>query len=94
VPGAIVYDRTKTVIRRHVAPGIAVPLHPEAAAFADHYGFTIDVLAAYRPSRQVHRTLGQVIAVRAEAYRAALAPLPEQPYLVGEKHLRRVGKDS
>jgi hypothetical protein len=133
VPGAIVYDRTKTVIRRHVAPGIAVPLHPEAAAFADHYGFTIDVLAAYRPTgkgrverqvnivrdhvlagrsfesiagldgaftgwlpirrRQVHRTHGQVIAVRAEADRAALAPLPEQPYLVGEKHLRRVGKD-
>jgi transposase len=133
VPGAIVYDRTKTVIRRHVAPGVAVPLHPEAAAFADHYGFSIDVLAAYRPTGkgraerqvnivrdhvlagrgfasiaeldgafagwlpirrgQVHRTHGQVIAVRAEADRAALAPLPEQPYLVAEKHLRRVGKD-
>src|SRR5215213_3988521 len=50
VPVAIVYDRTKTVIRRHVAPGVAVPLHPEAAAFADHYGFAIDVLAAYRPT--------------------------------------------
>lgn len=35
VPAAIVYDRTKTVIRRHVAPCVAVPLHPEAAAFAD-----------------------------------------------------------
>jgi transposase len=133
VPGAIVYDRTKTVIRRHVAPGVAVPLHPEAAAFADHYGFTIDVLAAYRPTGkgrverqvnivrdhvlagrsfdsiaeldgafaawlpirrgQVHRTHGQVIAVRAEADRAALGPLPDQPYLVAEKHLRRVGKD-
>ena len=105
VPGTIVYDRTKTVIRRHVAPGLAVPLHPEAAAFADHYGFSIDVLAAYRPTgkgrverqvnivrdhvlagrsfdsireldgafdawlpirrSQVHRTHGQVIAVRA-----------------------------
>jgi hypothetical protein len=31
-----------------VAPGQAVPLHPEAAAFAEHYGFIIDVLAAYR----------------------------------------------
>jgi hypothetical protein len=133
VPGAIVYDRTKTVIKRHVAPGVAVPLHPEAAAFADHYGFTIDVLAAYRPTgkgrverqvnivrdhvitgrrfdsiaeldgafdawlpirrSQVHRTHGQVIAVRAEADRAALSPLPNQPYLVVEKHLRRVGKD-
>jgi transposase len=134
VPASIVYDRTKTVIKRHVAPGVAVPLHPEAAAFADHYGFTIDVLAAYRPTGkgrverqvnivrdhviagrtfdsvaeldgafeawlpirrgQVHRTHGQVIAVRAEADRAALLPLPEQPYLVTEKHLRRVGKDA
>lgn len=134
VPGTIVYDRTKTVIKRHVAPGIAVPLHPEAAAFAEHYGFTIDVLAAYRPTgkgrverqvnivrdhviagrafdsvaeldgafeawlpirrAQVHRTHGQVIAVRAEVDRAALLPLPEQPYLVTDKHLRRVGKDA
>ena len=134
VPGSIVYDRTKTVIRRHVAPGAAVPLHPEAAAFAEHYGFTIDVLAAYRPTgkgrverqvninrdhviagrrfdsiteldgafeawlpirrAQVHRTHGQVIAVRAEADRAALLPLPDRPYLVTEKHLRRVGKDA
>lgn len=133
VPGAIVYDRTKTVVKRHVAPGVAVPLHPEAAAFAEHYGFTIDVLAAYRPTgkgrvermvaitrdhvivgrtfdsiaeldgawqawipirrAQVHRTHGQVISVRAEADRAALMPLPDQPYLVTDKHLRRVGKD-
>jgi transposase len=48
VPATIVYDRTKTVVKRHVAPGKAVPLHPEAAAFAEHYGFVIDVLAAYR----------------------------------------------
>jgi len=121
VPGSIVYDRTKTVIKRHVAPRAAVPLHPEAAAFAEHYGFIIDVLAAYRPTgkgrveRQVnivrdhvlagrcfdsvaeldgafagwlpirrgqtHRTHGQVIAVRAEADRAALQPLPERPYV-------------
>jgi transposase len=133
VPGAIVYDRTKTVVKRHVAPGVAVPLHPEAAAFAEHYGFAIDVLAAYRPTgkgrverqviivrdhviagrafdsiaeldgafegwlpirrARVHRTHGQVISVRAEADRAALMPLPEQPYLVTDKHLRRVGKD-
>jgi transposase len=133
VPGCVVYDRTKTVVRRHVAPGVAVPLHPEAVAFAEHYGFTIDVLAAYRPTgegrverqvlivrdhviagrvfdsiaeldgafqawlpirrAQVHRTHGQVISVRAEADRAALGPLPEAPYLVTDKHLRRVGKD-
>lgn len=134
VPATIVYDRTKTVIKRHVAPGAAVPLHPEAAAFAEHYGFVIDVLAAYRPTgkgrverqvaivrdhviagrrfeslveldgafegwlsirrAQIHRTHGQVIAVRAEADRAALGPLPDQPYLVTDKHLRRVGKDA
>jgi len=121
VGGTIVDDRTKTVIKRHVAPRVAVPLHPQAAAFADHYGFTIDVLAAYRPTgkgrverqvrivrdhvltgrsfdsiaeldggfaaglpirrAQIHRTHGQVIAVRSEADRAALSPLPEQPYL-------------
>src|SRR4051812_47849213 len=133
VPGSIVYDRTKTVVRRHVAPGRAVPIHPEAAAFAEHYGFAIDVLAARRPTgkgrverqvlivrehvlagrqfgsldeldrafgdwlpirrAQVHRTHGQVIAVRAEADRAALLPLPAAPYRVCDRFLRRVGKD-
>ncbi len=39
----IVYDRTKTVVLRHVAPGEAVLLHPEAVAFAGHCDF--DVLA-------------------------------------------------
>ena len=28
----------------------AVPLHPQAAAFADHYGFVIHVLATYCPA--------------------------------------------
>ena len=133
VPGAIVYDRTKTVIKRHVAPGKAVPLHPEAAAFANHYGFIIDPLAAYRPTgkgrverqvlivrehvvagrtfnslteldgtfarwllirrAQVHRTHGEVISVRGQRDRTALAALPELPYLVTDRHLRRVGKD-
>jgi hypothetical protein len=134
VPASVVYDRTKTVVKRHVAPGAAVPLHPEAAAFAAHYGFVVDVLAAHRPTgkgrverqvnivrehvlagrtfdslaelddafggwlpgrrAQVHRTHGEVIAVRAERDRAALAPLPDQPYLVTDRHLRRVGKDA
>ena len=133
VPGSVVYDRVKTVIRRHVAPGVAVPLHPTAAAFAAHYGFTIDPLAAYRPTgkgrverqvnivrdhvlagrdfdsigeldaafahwlpirrAQTHRTHGEVIGVRAEIDRAALTPLPAAPFLVDDKHLRRVGKD-
>lgn len=63
VPGVIVYDRTKTVVRRHVAPGEAVPLHPEAVAFAGHYDFDIDVLAAYRPTGK-GRVERQVLIVR------------------------------
>ena len=133
VPAAIVYDRTKTVVRRHVGRGEPVPLHPEALAFAAHYGFAIIVCAANRPQAkgrverqvkvvrdgvlagrvfyhpaeidaaflewlparraQVHRTHGEVIAVRAKADRAALSPLPERPYTVCERHLRSVGKD-
>ena len=134
VPGSIVYDRTKTVIKRHVAPRAAVPLHPEAAAFAEHYGFSIDVLAAYRPTgkgrveRQVRIVRDHVIAgpdastrsptstarsrpgcrsagARSTAPTARSSPsapsrtgprcepLPDQPYLVTEKHLRRVGRD-
>ncbi|MCX5529825.1 IS21 family transposase [Streptomyces sp. NBC_00006] len=62
VPKTIVYDRTKTVVRRHVSPGEAVPLHPEAVAFAGHYDFDIDVLAAYRPQGKgrVERQVGIV----------------------------------
>jgi transposase len=134
VPATIVYDRTKTVIRRHVGRGQATPLHPEAVAFASHYDFTIWLAAPYRaqtkgrverqveivrshvlegrsfaslgeldaafatwlPIRrtQVHRTHGEVIGVRAERDRAALRPLPEQPYVVCDRHTRRVGKDA
>jgi transposase len=70
VPATIVYDRTKTVVRRHVRPGHAVPLHPAATAFSGHYGFDIDVLAAYRPTgkgkveRQVKIVRDHVIAGR------------------------------
>lgn len=60
---SIVYDRTKTVVRRHVAPGEAVPLHPEAVGFAGHYDFDIDVLAAYRPQGK-GRVERQVLIVR------------------------------
>jgi len=63
VPMSIVYDRTKTVVRRHVAPGEAVPLHPEAVAFAAHYDFDPDVLAAYRPTGK-GRVERQVLIVR------------------------------
>ena len=59
----IVYDRTKTVVRRHVAPGKAVPLHPGASAFAGHYGFDTGVLAACRPTGK-GRAGRQVLIVR------------------------------
>ena len=132
MPMSVLYDRTKTVVRRHGGVGQEVPLHPEALAFAGHYGFSIRVAAAYRPQAksrverqvsivrehvlrgrdfesvaamdtafmdwlplrraQVHRTHGQVIAVRAEADRAALSPLPATHYRVSERHLRSVAK--
>jgi len=134
VPGELVYDRTKTVVRRHVGRGEEVPLHPEALAFAAHYGFRVRVCWPERPQAkgrvermvevtrekvaagrafatleerqaaweawlpirraQVHRTHGEVIAVRAAADRAALQMLPERPYVVSERHLRVVGKDA
>jgi len=49
VPAEIVYDRTKTVVRRHVGRGEPVELHPEAVAFAAHCGFTIRVCWPERP---------------------------------------------
>jgi hypothetical protein len=42
---------------------------------------------------QRHRTHEELIGVRAQVDRAALGPLPELPYLVCEKYLRRVGRD-
>lgn len=48
VPAAILCDRTKTVVRRHVGRGEPVPLHSEALAFAMHYGFSVQVCAPYR----------------------------------------------
>jgi hypothetical protein len=41
----------------------------------------------------VHRTHGEVIAIRAERDHAALRPVPSAAYLVADRHLRRVGKD-
>jgi transposase len=119
VPAQIVYDRTKTVVRRHVGRGQATPLHPEAVAFASHYDFTIWLAAPYRaqtkgrverqveivrshvlagrsfaslgeldaafaawlPIRraQVHRTHGEVIAVRAERDRPRFLRCPPSP---------------
>ena len=42
---------------------------------------------------QTHRTHGEVIGVRAHRDHAALRPLPATPYVVADRHLRRVGKD-
>ena len=121
-------------MRRHVGRGEPVELHPEAVAYAAHYGFTPRVCWPERPQSkgrvervvpltrekvgcgrefekledyqaawwewlpvrraQVHRTHGEVIAVRAERDRAALQELPPQPYVVTERHLRVVGKDA
>ena len=61
VPASIVYDRVATVVRRHVAPGKAVPLQHDAVAFAEHYGFDIDVLAAYRPTGKSRAGRGGLI---------------------------------
>jgi transposase len=134
VPASILYDRTKTVVRRHVGRDEATPLHPEAVAFADHYGFAIRLCAPYRPQSkgrvervvevtrshvlagrtfssvdqmqaafddwlpmrraQVHRTHGEVIAVRGDRDRAALLAAPPTPYVVSERHIRTVGKDA
>ena len=102
VPGSIVYDRTKTVVRRHVAPGQAVPLHPEAVAFAGHYGFDIDVLAAYRPTgkgrveRQVmivrdHVLAGRSFASLGELDEAFLAWLPACRRTVHRTHGEVIG---
>jgi transposase len=68
VPSSILYDRTKTVVRRHVGVGQEVPLHPEALAFAAHYGFAIVVAAAYRPQTK-GRVERQVSLVRENVLR-------------------------
>lgn len=43
VPHEILYDRTKTVVRRHVGAlaGLTELYHPEALASAAHYGFAL-----------------------------------------------------
>jgi hypothetical protein len=79
-------ERQVEIIRSHVLAGrVFASLGELDAAFA-----------AWLPHRraQVHRTHGEVIAMRAERDRAALSPLPEQPYVVCERHTRRVGKDA
>lgn len=68
VPTSTLYDRTKTVVKRHVGAGQEVPPHPEALAFAGHYGFSIVVAAAYRPQTK-GRVERQVLIVREHVLR-------------------------
>lgn len=70
VPAHILYDRTKTVVRRHVGRGDDTPLHPEAVAFAAHHGFAIRLCYPRRPQtkgrveRMVELTREHVLAGR------------------------------
>jgi hypothetical protein len=102
VPAAILYDRTKTVVRRHVGRGEAVPLHPEALAFAAHYGFAIQVCAPYRPQakgrveRQVKIVRDGVLAGRTfyhphEMDDAFLEWLPQRRAQVHRTHGEVIG---
>lgn len=51
VPHELLYDRTKTVVRRHVGRQALEEerYHPEALASAHHYGFRIRLCRPYRP---------------------------------------------
>lgn len=44
-PAEILCDRTKTVVTHHVGRGQGTPLHPEAVAFAGHYGYAVRLCA-------------------------------------------------
>jgi hypothetical protein len=78
-------ERQVDIVRAHVLAG---------RRFAS-VGEMDRAFTAWLPLRraQVHRTHGEVIAVRAERDRAALRRLPSEPYVVAERHLRVVGKD-
>lgn len=73
VPAEVLYDRTKTVVKRHVGRGAATPLHPEAVAFAGHYRYAIRLAAPRRPQtkgrveRQVEIVRSHVLAGRSFA---------------------------
>jgi transposase len=73
VPAQIVYDRTKTVVRRHVGRGQATPLHPEAVAFASHYDFAIWLAAPYRAQTK-GRVSGRSRSSAAMCWPAASSP--------------------
>ncbi len=52
VPRELLYDRTKTVIKKHVGREVSLTervFHPEALASAHHYGFVMRLCRARRP---------------------------------------------
>jgi hypothetical protein len=79
-------ERQVEIVRSHVLDGRSFASLGELDA----------AFAAWLPIRraQTHRTHGEIIAARAERDRAALRPLPERPYMVCDRHTRRVGKDA
>jgi transposase len=102
VPATVVYDRTKTVVKRHVGRGEAVPLHPEAIAFAAHYGFSIIVAPPRRPQwkgrveRQVlivreHVLVGRIFSSVAEMDGAFLDWVPIRRAQVHRTHGEVIG---
>lgn len=102
VPHSLVYDRTKTVVKRHVGRGEAVPLHPEAVAFAAHYGFSIIVAPPRRPQwkgrveRQVligreHVLVGRTFSDTDEMDRAFSAWVPVRRAQVHRTHGEVIG---
>jgi transposase len=137
VPGEILYDRTKTVVKQHVGRPHGLKreiFHPEALASAYHYGFRMRLCKPYRAKtkgkvesdvdyvrgrllrahsfrgyeqanhawlewneavarRRTHGTHGETVSVRAERDRAALLPVPPEPYLVVQRTQRTVARD-
>ena len=102
VPASILYDRTKTVVKRHVGRNMEVPLHLEALAFASHYGFAIHVAAAYRPQakgrveRQVlivreHVLMGRVFETLTQMDQAFMDWLPTRRAQVHRTHGQVIG---
>jgi hypothetical protein len=79
-------ERQVEIVRSHVLTGRSFASLGELDA----------AFAGWLPIRraQTHRTHGEVIATRADRDRAALSPLPDQPYVVCDRHTRRVGKDA
>jgi hypothetical protein len=78
-------ERQVAIVRDHVVTGRRFASLAELDGVFDQW---VPIRHAQR-----HRTHGELIGVRAQADRAALGPLPELPYLVCERYLRRVGRD-